>query len=211
MRMELPDRKTDVTDGPGGSRARPALSAAYLRRAARTAWDEPNEGAECLYMIVSRIQDGDTNGLEFFRETEIGDTDGDGMPEILDGWGKPIAFLRWAPGFLDNTPTTAGAPKVTSAYQDGKAPDAFDPYGVRGTPSGSPKSYYLFPLIFSAGPDGVYAISAKDTSFHYNATSPLNDPYTTTPSPQFGTPDTTSGKYEYIDNIHNHLLITGVK
>lgn len=210
MRMELPDRKTDVVDGPGGSRARPALSAAYLRRAVG-GWTEANQGAECLYMIVSRIQDGDTNGLEFFRETEIGDTDNDGMPEILDGWGKPIAFLRWAPGFVDGRPTTADAPKITSAYQNGTDPDAFDPYGVRGTPGGTPStSYYLFPLIFSAGPDGVYGIAAKPMSGNYQYSAENNNPYTTTPSPPFGTPDETSGNYEYNDNIHNHLLSTGV-
>ena len=26
-------------------------------------------------------------------------SDNDGMPEILDPWGTPIRFLRWAPGF----------------------------------------------------------------------------------------------------------------
>ncbi len=30
---------------------------------------------------------------------DIGDTDGDGALEFLDGWGHPINFLRWAPGF----------------------------------------------------------------------------------------------------------------
>mgnify|MGYP002623882542 CR=1 FL=1 len=206
MRMELPERKTDVEDGSGiAGLARPALSHAYQRQVIARAgsfgdWSEANQGSECLYLILSRIQDGDTNGLEFFRETEIGDVDNDGMPEILDGWGKPIAFLRWAPGFVP-------ANSAATAYQDGTSPDPFDPLGVLGTP---PKTFYLFPLVFSAGPDGEYAISTNSdpAGFQYSTTSPPNDPFTTTVTPtKFGTPDTTAGTFA--DNIHNHLQSTG--
>ena len=47
------------------------------------------------------------------------DTDGDGMKEILDAWGNPIEFLRWAPG-------------LRSLIQDGDPAhaDPFDPRGV---------------------------------------------------------------------------------
>jgi hypothetical protein len=62
-------------------------------------WTGQHQGAECLYLILSGIREGDKGGLEFFKETEIGDVDGDGMPEVLDAWGNPIEFLRWAPGF----------------------------------------------------------------------------------------------------------------
>jgi hypothetical protein len=51
-------------------------------------------------MIIASIRDLGTNGLDFLREDEIGDLDGDGMPEILDAWGRPIAFLRWPAGFV---------------------------------------------------------------------------------------------------------------
>mgnify|MGYP000982551294 CR=1 FL=1 len=30
-----------------------------------------------------------------FKASEVGDTDGDGLPEFLDGWGNPIRFYRW--------------------------------------------------------------------------------------------------------------------
>jgi hypothetical protein len=53
--------------------------------------------AECLYMIVARSGiDGDA--IEHFRAVEIGDFDQDGAPEFWDGWGQPIAFIRWATG-----------------------------------------------------------------------------------------------------------------
>jgi hypothetical protein len=50
-------------------------------------------------MILAAIRDGDRTGLDGITESRIGDIDGDKMPEILDAWGKPIEFLRWAPGF----------------------------------------------------------------------------------------------------------------
>ena len=57
-----------------------------------------NQGAECLYMIIT-LATGDGEARTLFGESSIGDTDGDGAPEFLDGWGHPINFLRWAPGF----------------------------------------------------------------------------------------------------------------
>ena len=41
----------------------------------------------------------DPEAREQFNESEIGDVDEDGCPEFIDGWGRPIMFLRWAPGF----------------------------------------------------------------------------------------------------------------
>lgn len=128
MRMELPDRVTDVTDGPvvliaGSVQAvmtPPPLWTAYRRRAQgilgptwATTWSTSHQGAECLFMILATYRDGDSTGLDSFSESQIGDVDGDGMPEILDSWGRPIEFLRWAPGYrgypgLDQQWGTAG-------------------------------------------------------------------------------------------------------
>ncbi len=48
-------------------------------------------------VITLATADGEARTL--FGENSIGDTDGDGAPEFVDGWGHPINFLRWAPGF----------------------------------------------------------------------------------------------------------------
>jgi prepilin-type N-terminal cleavage/methylation domain-containing protein len=123
MRMELPDRKSDVLDPPcdcwpdaasGVSffiyMPPPSLQKSYQRRAMRltntantaalnNVWTVENQGSECLYLILSTMRDGDKSALDYFDSTEIGDTDGDGMPEILDGWGTAIAFIRWPAGY----------------------------------------------------------------------------------------------------------------
>ena len=49
--------------------------------------------------MVITMACGDGEARTLFSENSIGDTDGDGAPEFLDGWKHPINFLRWAPGF----------------------------------------------------------------------------------------------------------------
>lgn len=214
MRMELPDRITDVLDDPVvPGLARTSLSRAYLRRALK-GWTQRYQGAECLYMIVSQIQVGNSNGLEFFSQSELGDVDGDGMPEILDGWGNPIEFLRWAPGFwspLQDHNMPGGAPlPANSVVASGG--DVFDPTGADLRTS----LYPLYPLIFSAGPDGQYDIVTDQRStgqqFQYKTTNPPNDPYAVPdpgdPLSQFGAKIDARGDGEdnSIDNIHSHLI-----
>jgi hypothetical protein len=239
MRMELPDRKTDILmgrtafplrDANGNVRGyaqlrqEPQLWREYNRRIKPT-WNEQFQGAECLYLIISVMRDENSTALDFFRDNEIGDVDGDGMPEILDGWGNPISFLRWAPGFESQA-------QIRNCIQ---APDYFDPlhadprwepsltvfsqkypdYPIELKPQFIPQQanlekaiFNLLPLIFSAGPDRSYGL-ITDTSgppFHaYPLTTPLPvDPYApVSPGVYIGQRDGTS---DADDNITNHLI-----
>ena len=180
MRMELPDRITDVLEGPANINPgypgisvaiqipEPSVHRSYKRRAQAlagaswaTAWTRQAQGAECLYLIVASIREGDVNGLDTFRESEIGDTDGDGMPEILDGWGNPIEFLRWAPGHLSEM--QSGDPTNDS--------DPFDPLRVDTRPV-----YRLVPLVYSAGRDGILDIGSDYDTDPSTAVPPSADP-----------------------------------
>lgn len=82
---------------------RPPAMVSRLRRAmffsapnaagvATHANDVTFEDAECLYAILYNSWDGDLRGTHFLTASEIGDTDGDGLPEVLDGWGDPLVF-----------------------------------------------------------------------------------------------------------------------
>ncbi len=233
MRMEMPDRKSDVIDGavvlvqPNASPTVPlnvALWKTYQRRARamaeanlsptplpspwHAAWTEQYESSECLYLVIASIQDGDTSGLSYFRESEFGDLDGDGIPEILDGWGNPLAFLRWAPGFLTYSDIQVKDSDV--------APDPFDPLKVdpRWTDDGDPTNdpFALFPLIYSSGRDGSLDVAAdydppspSDQYFRQAVAMPYpNDPYHTAASVLgngFGEAGPGSA-----DNITNHLI-----
>jgi hypothetical protein len=83
--------------------------------------------------------------------------------------------------------------------QNTTSPDAFDPYAARGSP---PTAFNVFPLVFSAGTDGVYDIATDDegTPVRYSQTTPANDPFTTSFANAMGMP---LGDAQ-VDNVHNH-------
>lgn len=59
-------------------------------------------------MIVSLGFVDELGGRDLFNESNVGDTDGDGLSEFLDAWGTPIGFLRWSPGFTESELNGAG-------------------------------------------------------------------------------------------------------
>ena len=144
------------------------------------------EGAECLYMIVSR-GGIEPDLMEQFRSDEIGDTNGNGAPEFLDGWGNPIGFIRWAPGFAGSV---LQKPDAVNFH------DPFDPQ--RNDVAG----YALVPLIVSAGPDGLVGINL---STGWLSATNLASLVTISPQFTFGTVD---GSTASLDNITNHDLFT---
>lgn len=225
QRSELPDRRSDlaypqIVTTPNGLwglyrlRVESAYSTSdwnYILNGdgdpAHKYWTRAWEGAECLYLVLSTQSDEEGSFIRFFSQSEIGDTDGDLMPEILDSWGNPIEFLRWAPGFR-------------SPRQDldrNNSPDPFDQFKLdprwsSPPPVANPAPFVLYPLVFSAGPDRRYSIYLTVNAVHssgpvrvveYPALVIPNDPYVLDNSDglYIGTP--TEG---YEDNIHNHQL-----
>ena len=202
QRCEMPDRKTDVLDNPAIIAA-PSLQKNYRRRAV-PGWTEKHEGAECLYLIVAAMRDGEDAALSWFSPSEIGDTDGDGMNEILDGFGQPVEFLRWASGYV-----AEDGPVTFQTRDSVKAPDEFDP--IKRDPRWSDSDttfapYSLRPLVFSAGPDKEYGIGVdprpSNQPLRYSTTTPPNDPYFGWDGsfPMIGVSTGT----ESADNITNH-------
>jgi prepilin-type N-terminal cleavage/methylation domain-containing protein len=188
----------------------PAVARAYKRRVQRsvatTPWSTDFQGAECLYLIISCMQDGDKNALDFLTSDEVGDVDEDGMPEILDGWGRPIEFLRWAPAY-----TIENGVLTTQTIAFGTAPDPFDPMKIDprwANAAVAQKPFALTPLIFSGGADKEYDIASFIGNFAYANTTPPNDPYyvPTSPAQPIGTPGDMNGNgyIEWGDNITNH-------
>ena len=233
MRMEMPERYVDLNSGSGAQPARfkwptggdeftapeSALFVTYIEyRDTLTKQGRkptPRYGsAEMLYMLITV---GCPNGRQSFSEDEIGDLDGDGWPEFVDAWGNPIFFLRWAPGFTDSaiqlTPggRAAGGGLVTIAYAAKNHHDPFDPMMVE------PNAYQLIPLIYSAGPDGIYDIQMDDDQYTYFKDS-QHSPYGTG-NVKIGTPADSdnfsrtgntpaNGRLDHFDNIHNHRMGT---
>ena len=242
LMLEMPDSWSDVLLNPVGSTALanprvlasfPALRQSYLRRYDRVIFNKPpgvgsntddiiaNQGAECLYMIVM-LATGDGEARTLFGEQDIGDTDDDGAPEFLDGWGRPIEFIRWPTGFAERSDLMSG-----NADADH---DPFDVYrrdqSFAPRPAGSVYStilplvaaltgeladgnpaFRLVPLIYSAGSDGETDID----DLPYTGGIPPSglDPYAIDPDTTefvFGLPFDKNGDGDNsLDNIHNHL------
>ena len=93
MRMEMPDARSDVVNSPiafsWGKVPEPALHRIYAAKPPTANMD----AAKCLYLVVSM---GSPESMEQFSQAELGTVDGE--PVFVDGWGKPIMWLRWAPG-----------------------------------------------------------------------------------------------------------------
>ena len=120
--------------------------------------------AECLYMIVTMA--GGADARDQFNDSEIGDADGDTLPEFHDAWGNPILFLRWAPGLtesdlqaqtfgLDSTLNPPAYVENPMAVRETALAD-HDPFDYRNLYD---YAYRLVPFIYSAGPDGIYDIN----------------------------------------------------
>ncbi|MHB1035798.1 MAG: type II secretion system protein [Pirellulales bacterium] len=199
MVMEMPDRWSDVSRR---SQLVPASATAsiYARRyqeslkASGGKRPTPQyQSAECLYLIVTAAPGDDGAGREQFLENEIGDADDDGWPEFHDAWGRPISFLRFAPGFRSDLQSCDG----------GKDHDPFDTRRVdRG-------AFALYPLVYSAGPDGVYDIHSGSRYATYEVDAGPYAKPSYAPFLPVGEPYDEAGDGPgHLDNIHNHLLGT---
>lgn len=238
MKYELPDRWSDITTalrtddpdldgypGPDLLATTPAIARFYRRQYERVRNSSElttNQRAECLFMIVM-YHTGDGEARTLFSSQDIGDTDGDGAEEFLDGWGRPIFFIRWPAGFVaasDLMTGDANADHDPFDYFRRDAEDAITPsvpndpvfdifedhIGIVRTRNQTDEvsAYRLMPLVYSNGNDG----SAGIVQLGPDVGNSL-DPYQRYPVDGDPNSPRLVGAYrseEALDNIHNHLL-----
>ena len=244
MLSEMPDRWSDVylnNGAQGGNVATPnllytersALSRTYYnayrqivgRRNSLTGTTNTIEdirrfqGAECLYLIIMNAT-GDGEARAQFHESDIGDVDGDGAREFLDGWGRPINFVRWAPGF-DSTLQGSITRDMSLQLNDEQLNNAMvafanqdhDPFDVYRSQL---QAFRLVPLIYSAGPDqqyGVLIIEDSETwpqAPNQRLSRGLIESFAPNPYRAYGRELLGMAAAQNLtaqdDNIHNHLI-----
>lgn len=128
-------------------------------------FDSSLADAECLWAMVMRGGFADPGIISHFRADEFGDRNKNGAREFLDGWGNPVRFLRWAPAFVSRY-----QPQPAWASADTRSHDVFDMAAIDPLALNT-----LFPLVFSAGADGVPDIIYRDPTVSYKAVR--FDPY----------------------------------
>jgi len=170
--------------------------------------------AALLFLIIQNL---DPESLESFHGSEIADVDG--FLVFVDAWGNPIQFLRWAPAFSDsdlqqNVLKMAGfTPQSNQSANEQWWKDRGtqlreqmelasknhpDPMDERTDSIG----WFLYPLIYSAGPDGKYGIAVETIDSNGMPVSPkvgpdgILDPFIDPYGMPYGS--------EHFDNIHNH-------
>jgi prepilin-type N-terminal cleavage/methylation domain-containing protein len=194
LTYEMPDQWADVpTEAMLTALPQSARSAA-VNRYARIAKDNPTRTvlgqtlgpAECLWLCIAR-SGYEPDALEHFRPDELTDRDGDGAKEFCDGWGQPIYFLRWAPGY-----SPYSAVQSTSDYN--AAVSANDVLSQMIT---------LIPLIYSAGPDGAL-VDVLTTEEAYGLRRPTSSRSTFSPNEFPNSGEATTGSSSFRDNITNH-------
>jgi len=70
----------------------------------------PQESAEVLHFILTRanIPGFPPVGEDTFSTSEVSDTDGNGWPEFIDSWGRPLRFYRWPTRLIRGAGYTPG-------------------------------------------------------------------------------------------------------
>ncbi len=247
MKLEMPDRWSDILGtGVGNPYAAiptqvldsyPTLRNAYLRRyesiiqgkdlgdAQVVEAIQANQGAECLYMIVM-LATGDGEARTLFSTQDIGDTDGDGAPEFLDGWGNSIQFIRWPAGFVSDLQPVDPLSGNRLPGQDRDPFDLFrrDQVGItvplindypnplrahvammRNRHTTGISAYRILPLIYSRGLDANTDM-VVDTGALVSL-DPYASVYGSSGNEQLAfVKDTNNdGDDNSVDNIHNHL------
>lgn len=202
MREELPDSWQDVAPSSNVPVAKTTAGRAYA--AYKTGASSPYASAECLYMIVTH-SGLFPDFLQDVRPERVGDIDNDGKKEFWDGWNRPIAFFRWAPGF-------------SAPYSQLQIPDKTDHHDPLDTrvPYEDPNAFALYPLIYSAGPDEAlndpgstgasgYGLLTAASGWPNSAISAICD-FNPDGKGLVGLPDPDNAT-AFRDNITNHQLI----
>lgn len=234
LRQLFPMSYAEIVSGPNFGGTYSGLDAALqppdsyrksLNSYTGSSHDPGTEGGACLLIaLTARATKGKELNAEDFSNLEVKDTDGDGVNELVDGWGRPLRFYRWPTGNSEVDHLNPGDLGATTATQM-RFRDPQDPTGLLiqwdGTTNGwwwpspntyrpdfeqvchsltdptnssLPKSFYTVPVIVSAGADGKFGIKPVSAG----APNPMA-PVTDQSDPEYGADK---------DNIWSFRIVT---
>lgn len=148
-------------------------------------WNNAVQSSELLYLIVASSDYNGSSALEFFRPSEVGDPDDDGLLEFVDAWDQPIQWIRWPAGYSGDLVRYASEDAMDPLKTDWR----FRPQVGTYTVEEAWKPRTLVPLILSPGQDGTLGV-IRD-----NAAAPISYALMTWPTATNGKPYGTAGPH----------------
>ena len=119
----------------------------------------PQESGEVLYYLLTQanILGYPPEGEGAFNSTEVRDTDGNGFPEFIDAWERPLRFYRWptrlvrggawsAGGFAPSGTARAMMPALPTTTTD-LMHDSDDRFGLLQTGALPPGNRAWYPIF----------------------------------------------------------------
>lgn len=188
VRRDFPCTPNELTDtAPSGVASVDAtpLQAAYQSEISRSKTGSLSSNpdianAELLYLVLTNVSP-ESRGS--FAEREVADVDNNGLKEFVDGWGRPICWMRWAPGLerSDRQPYYDDARKewnletlfsgaTEMRFTNPGDAEPFDPMGVA-------RGWFLVPYIYSAGTDGEYGLQTPEDCESLVGVDKMNNPF----------------------------------
>ncbi|MFK7737254.1 MAG: type II secretion system protein, partial [Pirellulaceae bacterium] len=180
--LDLVDIDDPAQGWSGGSVAATVNPTFLASNGSLPEWHAAVQHSELLYLIVASSNYNGSSALEYFRPSEVGDPDDDGLLEFVDAWGDSIVWIRWPAGFTSDLVRYADSDAMDPLRTDWRYRKEVGNYTVEEP--WRPKT--LVPLILSRGQDGQLGII---TDFP----SPITYAIMTWPGPRNGTPYGTSG------------------
>ncbi len=223
-RQLFPQRFEDLapqdTNGNGVNdalEAVPGVNLAVLMTQIGPTSRHPTESAELLYFALTRMQSFGVPPVSEseFGDTEVRDTDGDGLMEFVDGWERPLRFYRWPTRLLkpngafgaDGAPGSGGASFLaygtlgTDDVALGLAPSDMRPTAGLLISGLAPQP--AFPLIqwdpLSEDPDDPYGLIATELKRLIATGVPAYVTYAT---------DYNENLYPTLDTYHTPLVVS---
>jgi prepilin-type N-terminal cleavage/methylation domain-containing protein len=131
--------------------------------------------AEMLYALLVEGQGpfGSVFSPDDFRDNEVKDTDGDGLPEFVDAWGEPLQFYRWPVFYRWPITDTSNAQRGAATYGVFEARQQFpidpnqklvDPFWWSGASGNNDSGPYTTTAVSSPLSPGAFAFQAHYTT-----------------------------------------------
>jgi hypothetical protein len=92
----------------------PALDANHTLRSSEILYD---------FLTQSNVLGNPPIGADAFTDAEVKDTDGNGLPELIDAWGNPLRFYRWPTRFFRSGGVTSSPGTVPATLATISPPD----------------------------------------------------------------------------------------